>query len=138
VIASDLHDVSLDHTQVSLEASDPAVHDKMVGADGACRETVNGIEAALAAGLYVTTNTTLTKENSAVFPDLLRFGKQLGLKTMGCNSLICSGKGPTKIKQDGLSIEELKWFCPWLWRLPGTGDRTGLVFSDLLQRSQSP
>ena len=108
LIASELHDASLDHIQVSLEASDPAVHDKMVGADGAWRETVTGIEAALAAGLYVTTNTTLTKENAAVFPDVLRFGKQLGLKTMGCNSLICSGKGPTKIKQDGLSIEELK------------------------------
>jgi radical SAM protein with 4Fe4S-binding SPASM domain len=107
-IASKLLDVSLDYVQVSLEAGDQAVHDKMVGANGAWRETVTGIEAALATGLYVTTNTTLTKENAATFPDMLRFGKHLGLKTMACNSLICSGKGPTKIKQDGLSIEELK------------------------------
>jgi MoaA/NifB/PqqE/SkfB family radical SAM enzyme len=57
LFASELHDVSLDHIQVSLEASDSAVHDKMVGASGAWRETVTGIEAALAAGLYVTTNT---------------------------------------------------------------------------------
>jgi radical SAM protein with 4Fe4S-binding SPASM domain len=108
VIASELHDASLDYIQVSLEAGEPAVHDAMVGASGAWRETVKGIEAALAAGHYVTTNTTLTKENAPIFPDMLRFGKQLGLKTMGCNSLICSGKGPTKIKQDGLSTEELK------------------------------
>jgi len=38
----------------------------MVGA-AVLRETVTGIEAALAAGLYVTTNTTLTKENAPIF-----------------------------------------------------------------------
>lgn len=107
-IVNDLLDVSLDYIQVSIEACDPAIHDKMVGAKGAWKETVNGIEGALAAGHYVTTNTTLTKENAFNFSDLLRFGKDLGLKTMGCNSLICSGKGPTKIKEDGLSIEDLK------------------------------
>ena len=107
-IASELYDASLDHVQVSLEDSDPLIHDKMVGANGAWKETVAGLKAALEAGLYVTTNTTLTKDNAANFPDLLRLGKQLGLTTMGCNSLICSGKGLAKQKKDGLSGEELK------------------------------
>lgn len=107
-IASDLQGASLDYIQVSLEASDPVIHDEMVGASGAWRETVAGIKAALETGLYVTTNTTLTKENAGAFPETLRFGKQLGLKAMGCNSLICSGKGQSMIKKGGLSIEELK------------------------------
>jgi len=80
----------------------------MVGSDGAWRETVSGIKAAMEAGLYVTTNTTLTGENAAGFPDLLRLGKDLGLKAMGCNSLICSGKGSAKKKKDGLTIKEIK------------------------------
>ena len=41
MIASELHDASLDYIQVSLEASEPAVHDAMVGANGAWRETVD-------------------------------------------------------------------------------------------------
>jgi radical SAM protein with 4Fe4S-binding SPASM domain len=108
MIASDLHKASLDYIQVSLEASDPAIHDEMVGASGAWRETVAGIKAALETGLYVTTNTTLTKGNASAFLETLRFGKQLGLKTMGCNSLICSGKGQSMMTKGGLSIEELK------------------------------
>jgi len=107
-IALQLHDASLDYVQVSLEASDPAIHDRMVGALGAWKETVAGIKAALDAGLYVTTNTTLTRENAEAFPDTLYFSRQLGLKTMGCNSLICSGKGQARIKKDGLSSQEMK------------------------------
>ena len=107
-IAEELHSVSLDYVQVSLESVDPNIHDKMVGATGAWAETVEGIKAAVKAGIYVTTNTTLTRENIAGFFDLIRFGKELGLKTMACNSLICSGKGPTAIKKDGVGLDEMK------------------------------
>jgi radical SAM protein with 4Fe4S-binding SPASM domain len=108
LLANDLMKASLDYVQVSLEAPSPNIHDKMVCAEGAWQETVFGIEEALEAGLYVTTNTTLTRENIAYFPDLLQFGKKLGLKTMACNSIICSGKGPSVLEEKGLSPAELK------------------------------
>ncbi len=107
-LSEPLHKVSLDYVQVSIESASAAIHDKLVGAEGAWKETVQGIEKAREAGLQIVTNTTLTRQNSAGFPDLLRFGKGLGLKYMSCNSLICSGRGSSAIKDNGLSEAELK------------------------------
>jgi radical SAM protein with 4Fe4S-binding SPASM domain len=107
-LAGELKRVSLDYVQVSLESAQPEIHDRMVGAEGAWRETTSGIRAALSAGLEVITNTTLTKDNLAVFPDLVRSGPDLGLKVMACNTLICSGRGTCSKKDSGVSMEDLK------------------------------
>jgi len=69
---------------------------------------VDGIKAARDNELEVVTNTTLTRENAGGFPELIRFGKELGLKTMACNALICSGKGLKARQDNGLTEEELK------------------------------
>ncbi len=98
-LAPDLKRVSLDYVQVSIEAADPAIHDRMVGVPGAWKETREGIESALKSGLEVVTNTTLTTDNAAAFPELVMSGAALGLKTMACNTLICSGRG-TAARQD--------------------------------------
>jgi radical SAM protein with 4Fe4S-binding SPASM domain len=107
-LAPDLKRVSLDYVQVSLESQSPAIHDRMVGVTGAWQETTAGIRAAIAAGLEVITNTTLTKDNLAVFPELIASGPALGLKTMACNTLICSGRGTCSRREDGVSMEDLK------------------------------
>jgi radical SAM protein with 4Fe4S-binding SPASM domain len=107
-LAPDLKRVSLDYVQVSLESHLPAIHDRMVGVTGAWQETTAGIRAAVAAGLEVITNTTLTKDNLAVFPELIANGPSLGLKTMACNTLICSGRGTCSRRENGVSMEELK------------------------------
>ncbi len=107
-LAEDLHKVSLDYAQVSLESASAVIHDKMVGAEGAWKETVKGIEKSKEVGLQVVTNTTLTRENAEQFLATLRFGKELGLIYMSCNSLICSGRGSYARRTDGLTEEELK------------------------------
>ena len=107
-LAPDLRRVSLDYVQVSLESSDAAVHDNMVGVKGAWKETVDGIQAALKSGLEVITNTTLTKDNASTFAALIKTGSGLGLKTMACNILICSGRGTGARKDLQLGMEELK------------------------------
>jgi radical SAM protein with 4Fe4S-binding SPASM domain len=107
-LAQDLRRVSLDYVQVSLESPEAAVHDKMVGAKGAWRETVDGIQAALKSGLEVITNTTLTKDNAPTFSGMMAMGAGLGLKTMACNILICSGRGTGARKDLQLSMEDLK------------------------------
>jgi radical SAM protein with 4Fe4S-binding SPASM domain len=106
--AKELHDASLDYVQVSLESSGKEIHDKMVGVSGAWDETVQGIRVAMENHLEVVTNTTLTQENCDNFPDLIRFGKELGLKTMACNALICSGKGLKAKQENGLDETKLK------------------------------
>jgi radical SAM protein with 4Fe4S-binding SPASM domain len=107
-LAPELHRVSLDYAQVSLESASPEIHDRMVGAPGAWQETLSGIRAGLTAGLQVTTNTTLTRDNLADFPELIRTGASLGLKVMACNTLICSGRGACSKRDQGLTMPELK------------------------------
>jgi len=108
VLAQDLKRVDLDYIQVSLESSDAHVHDHMVGVDGAWQETTVGIKAAMTAGLEVITNTTLTKDNIEAFTDTINFGGRLGLKTMACNTLLCSGKGTCSRQSEGVPGEQLK------------------------------
>ncbi len=85
----------LDHVQITLESHDEAIHDRMVAAPGAWQETVQGVRNAVAAGLYTTTNTTLTRENVAAIEETVAFIASLGVPTFACNSLIYSGRGAT-------------------------------------------
>jgi radical SAM protein with 4Fe4S-binding SPASM domain len=90
-----LKQAGLDHVQITLESHDEAIHDSMVAAPGAWQETVRGVRNALAAGVYTTTNTTLTRENASVesIERTVAFIDDLGVPTFACNSLIYSGRG---------------------------------------------
>jgi hypothetical protein len=107
-LAPELHRVSLDYVQVSLESHLPEVHDKMVGVRGAWQETRDGILSALKNNLAVITNTTLTRDNLNQFPETIQAGAALGLKMMACNTLICSGRGTCIKKEADVSPEDLK------------------------------
>ena len=90
-----LVDAGLDHVQITLESHIPAIHDEMVRAKGAWEDTVAGIKNALAANLFVMTNTTLLQSNSPHLEGTLQFLSELGVPTFGLNALIYSGKGET-------------------------------------------
>jgi radical SAM protein with 4Fe4S-binding SPASM domain len=107
-LAAELNRVSLDYVQVSWESHLPEVHDKMVCVDGAWKETRDGILAALKLGMSVITNTTLTKDNLELFPEMIIAGAELGLKVMACNTLICSGRVTQNRKESEVSMEDLK------------------------------
>jgi len=108
-MAAPLKEASLDYVQVTLESYDPRIHNNMVGDSDATAlpRTVSGVKKALDIGLDVVTNTTLTSKNAKGFKNLIRFGKDLGLSSMACNTLICSGRGKSAKKTDGLPIEEM-------------------------------
>ncbi len=107
-LSADLYRAELDYVQVSLESHLSEIHDRMVGVNGAWKETTEGIREALKNDLEVITNTTLTQDNLKHFPDLINYGSEMGLKTMACNTLICSGRGTCTKKITGVSWEELK------------------------------
>ena len=94
----------LDHLQVTLESHDPAVHDAMVGA-AAHAETVEGIRRAVAAGLHVSTNTTLTRVNAAGLEETFAFLAGLGVRTAAANAVIRAGGGADN--PDALPVERL-------------------------------
>ncbi len=90
-----LLEAGLDHVQITLESSRPEVHDEMVGARGAFRQTVQGLKNALASPLFVMTNTTMLRTNVHTIPETLDFLAELGVPTVGLNALIYSGRGAT-------------------------------------------
>ncbi len=102
----------LDFVQVTLESHKPAFHDKMTGAKGSWKETVAGIQNAVQSKIYVSTNTTLSKNNSADFLTTIDYIKGLGVDAFGCNSLIYSGRAPDASQEFALSIEELNMLLP--------------------------
>ncbi len=100
-----LVDAGLDHVQITLESHLPEIHDQMVCAPGAWQDTVAGLRNALASKLYVMTNTTMLQVNRPYIEETLEFLGQIGLKTIGLNALIYSGRGATV--GTGLSEKEL-------------------------------
>ncbi len=94
----------LDFVQVTLESSDEDIHDGMVGAKGAWKETVSGIKNA-AGRIFTTTNTTVTPENLGTVMSTVALLKDLGVKKFGINALIRAGRGTS---QEGISRPELE------------------------------
>jgi radical SAM protein with 4Fe4S-binding SPASM domain len=83
----------LDHVQITLESSQPEIHDQMVQTKGAFTQTVRGLKNALASPLYVMTNTTMLQTNLLSIPATLDFLAETGVPTVGLNALIYSGRG---------------------------------------------
>jgi radical SAM protein with 4Fe4S-binding SPASM domain len=90
-----LVNAGLDHVQITLESSDLNIHDSMVHAHGAWKQTVTGIRNVLETPLYVMTNTTMLTTNSPTLGQTLDFLADIGVPTVGLNALIYSGQGLT-------------------------------------------
>jgi len=106
-IAEDLLSASLDYAQITIESKNPSVHDVMTMISGSHIKTVQGIKRALAVGLQVVTNTTVTKTNKNEFLDTVQWIIDLGVKNIACNTLICSGRGTSCKMENGVSDSEM-------------------------------
>jgi radical SAM protein with 4Fe4S-binding SPASM domain len=102
----ELVEAGLNHVQVTLESCYPRVHDEMVNAPGAFRETVQGIKSAIAGGLHTITNTTVTMENQDHVLNTVSYLHDLGLKTFAMNGMIHAGGGtssPSAVPPDRMA-----------------------------------
>lgn len=88
-----LVDAGLDHVQITVESCDADIHDAMMRAKGAWKQTIAGLKNALSTRLYVMTNTTMLRTNAHTIPATLDFLADLGVPTVGLNALIYSGNG---------------------------------------------
>ena len=87
-----LRDAGLDHVQITLESADPNIHNAMTRADS-FDDSLAGLRAAKAAGIYTLTNTTLTKVNLMGIESLVDLVAAEGLLSFAVNGMIYSGKG---------------------------------------------
>ncbi len=101
-----LVEAGLDHVQITVESCDEEIHDQMMRARGAHKQTIRGLRNALAAPLFVMTNTTMLRTNVHKIPETLDFLAGLGVPTIGLNALIYAGLGLTV--GTGLNENELQ------------------------------
>jgi radical SAM protein with 4Fe4S-binding SPASM domain len=116
----DLVSVGLDHVQVTLLSHRRSVHDKLVCSEGAWEETVAGLKSAVAEDLYVSTNTTILRENFPDVEETARFLIGLGVRNLAFNSVIRSGGGKDA---EGVTYEQL---IPLLVRLQDVTKEAGV------------
>ena len=115
-----LCDAGLDHVQITLESADPSLHNVMTRSDS-FDETLAGLRAAKAAGLYTLTNTTLTKLNADGIETLVDLVAAEGLPSFAVNGMIYSGKG--KASGAELTAQEV---VPVLERLASRAREKGI------------
>ena len=84
-----LHEAELDSVQITFYSKDPAVHNRLVGADR-YEDTVNGLDNALSEGLSVSVNTPLCTLNRD-YPETLKFLHEKGVIYVTCSGLITTG-----------------------------------------------
>ncbi len=91
-----LVDAGLDHLQVTILSQNAAVHDALVG-EGTWKQTVKGLENALATPLYCVAHATFTKKNKNDIKGLISFLKRKGVYAFAGNALVegytIEGKG---------------------------------------------
>ena len=107
--ADSLAHAGLSHVQITLESCRLEVHNAVTQADSFA-ETCQGITNAMAAGLHVITNTTLTRRNVDHALETVDFLHRLGLKTFAMNGMIFSGRGLQS--GDAVEIDRLRYVLP--------------------------
>ncbi len=88
-----LYGASLDSVQITFYSADEAAHNKLVGTPH-WRDTVAGIENALAAGLNLSVNTPLCTLNRD-YVETLKFLHEKGVTYVTCSGLITTGNAKT-------------------------------------------
>jgi radical SAM protein with 4Fe4S-binding SPASM domain len=84
----------------------------MTASNGSWVETIAGIRNAVRSKIFVSTNTTLSKQNASTFLTTIDFIKSLDVKAFGCNSLIYSGKANAVSEEFALPLDALKELLP--------------------------
>jgi radical SAM protein with 4Fe4S-binding SPASM domain len=112
--------LGLDHVQITVLSHREDVHDRLAGAKGAWKETVEGLKTALAEDLYVSTNTTIMRDNVGDVAETMRFLVGLGTRNIAFNVIIRSGKGESA---DGITFTET---CEVLDMLKAIADESGV------------
>lgn len=102
-----LASASLDSVQITLYSGDPAIHNRLVGAKS-WEKTTSGIRHALDAGLNVSVNTPLCRDN-ADYCATLSFLQKLGVRCVTCSGLIQTGNASGEsMRSEQLTQTELE------------------------------
>jgi len=104
-VATRLAEKNIKGLQISLDAFNPALHDKIRGRLGTWEKATRGIKYAVDAGIPVTIRTTVYRDNVQEVASLLEFAHDIGARIYAIRRVIPTGKGGSV---DLLKPEELR------------------------------
>jgi radical SAM protein len=102
---------------LSLDAPSPEIHDDFRQVKGSWERTMNILRNAQAAGLSAQVNTTVTKHNVDLLPEMVRFVEEVGAVQWSLFFLVPTGRA--QIEQM-ISAEEHERVFNWLYDLSTT------------------
>ena len=105
-LAQQLRAANLDVMQVTVYSTEVSIHDGLVGREGGLQRTLEGIRTALDAGIQVSVNTPLVRENVAGYADTIAglFG-DFGLRYFTASGMLPAGGAVKKIAAGGAAEE---------------------------------
>jgi radical SAM protein with 4Fe4S-binding SPASM domain len=109
-----MRDVGIGRISVSIDFPSAAEHDEFRGVPGAFDGAVRGIKNAIAAGVEVQINSTITKMNVHHLPALLELATKLGAVSFHPFMLVPTGRGKNLEGQD-LPPDEYEKALNWMY-----------------------
>lgn len=110
-----LHEVGIRYVEVSLDGSDPGIHDRFRGVRGAWQKTVDGIKRVVSDGSFDTAiATTATKYNLTDIPKMIHLARDLKVNKFIVFNFIPTGRGKEILEED-LSPQEREDLLNYLY-----------------------
>ncbi|MCW3982550.1 MAG: radical SAM protein [Candidatus Bathyarchaeota archaeon] len=94
-VAKKLFDVGIRKVAISLDSSQPAVHNNLRGTQHAWQKAVEGIKACMRNGVGVQVNVTVTQQNYSDIDNVVSVSKGLGVRDFHVFFLVPTGRGKT-------------------------------------------
>ena len=104
---------------LSLDAPSAEVHDAFRRVSGSWSRTMGILRSALSIGLAAQINTTVTRHNLALLPEMVKFVKEVGAVQWSVFFLVPTGRAQAA---DMISAEEHERLFNWLYDLSLRGD----------------
>ena len=92
-VAVRMKDAGIRKAAISLDSTDPEMHDRFRGLPGAWNRTVEGIQACLRQGIGVLVNITVLRENYRQVAEIISFCESLGVTEFQLFFLVPTGRG---------------------------------------------
>jgi radical SAM protein with 4Fe4S-binding SPASM domain len=94
-VAKKLLDVGIRKVAISLDSSEPVIHNNLRGTQDAWQKAVEGIKACIRNGIGVQVNVTVTQQNYEDIDNVVSFSKSLGVRDFHVFFLVPTGRGKT-------------------------------------------
>lgn len=106
-IAKKLLDSGIKRVAISLDSTNPDIHDSIRGIKGAYNDTIIGIEACKKNNLSFQINTTVTRQNYDEIFEIIKFAKILGADDFHLFFLVPTGRGENLTDITPIQYEKL-------------------------------